>query len=129
MYFMMNTRDKKKYVFCNNKILGVNKMGFEAITDAVNALIQNSWLDCKNIAPLFMIVILCEISHKFGVSIIFKLIMRVITTILEFWFLIVTIMYFWSVISRVILIILIIIVVLYKIINTYNNKKLDNKND
>lgn len=96
-------------------------MSFDIITDAINALIQNSWLDSKNIAPLFMIVILCEISHKFGVSIIFKLIMRVITTILEFWFLIVTIIYFWGIISRIILIVFAIIIVIYILINRKNN--------
>ena len=103
-------------------------MGFTVITDAINALIQNSWLDEKNIAPLFMIIILCEISSKFGVSIIFKLTMKVITSILEFWFLLVTVIYFWSVISRIILIVLIIIAVLYIVINFYN-KKSNNQNN
>ena len=104
-------------------------MSFDVITDAINALIQNSWLDGKNIAPLFMIVILCEISHKFGVSLLFKIIMRVIASILEYWFLIITVIYFWSVISRIILIVFIIITIIYILINRTNNKNLKNNND
>ena len=102
-------------------------MSFNIITDSINTLIQNNWLDNNNLVPLWIIVMLCEVSSRFGASIVFKIIMKGISIILEFWLLMVSVLYFWSIISRIAAIILIIILVIISInINSLNDNILNN---
>ncbi len=101
-------------------------MSFTIINDAINTLIQSSWLDIKNLAPLWMIVILCEISTRFGASIVFRIILRGVTSILEFWLLMISIVYFWGAVNTIffwLMCITLLIITILWTINIFKDKK------